>query len=89
MGSVIVLAVRPHRERRRHWGRCRLKAELLIGLVKARQAGKHFLRPRKHIAHIMKNRKANAVIKIRHGNVWKTHLQTVEEHSAAADGKPG
>ena len=66
-----------------------LKTELLVGLVKTPQAGKHFLRPRKNIAHIFEKRKADAVVKVRHPDIRKTHLQIVEEHGAATDGKTG
>src|ERR1035437_346446 len=66
-----------------------METKLLVGLVKAPQAGEHFLRPRKNIAHIVKNRKADVIQKVRHSNVWKTHLQIVEEHRAATDGKSG
>src|SRR6266478_2730827 len=65
------------------------KTELLVGLVEAPQAGEHFQGLRKHIAHIVKNRKADAVQKVRHSNVWKTHLQIIEEHRAATHGKSG
>src|SRR5208282_2876060 len=80
MRSIVVIALQV---------RIRLETELLVGLVKAPQAGEHFLRPRKHVAHVFKNGKADAVQKVRHSNVWKTHLQIVEEYRAAADGKPG
>src|SRR4029077_14547413 len=66
-----------------------METEFLAGLVKTRQAGEHLLGPRKHIAHIVKKRKTGVIQKVRHGNVWKTHLQTVEEHSATPDGKSG
>src|ERR1019366_10234807 len=56
-----------------------METELLVGLVKAPQAGEHFLWPSKNIAHIVKNRKADVIQKVRHSNVWKTHLQIVEE----------
>ena len=34
--------------------------------MKACQAGEHFLRTRKNIAHVVKNRKADIVVKVRH-----------------------
>src|ERR1017187_8656580 len=52
--------------------------------MKPPQAGEHFLRPRKNIAHVLKNRKADVVIQVRHSNVGKPHLQVVEEHRASA-----
>src|SRR5271157_3204953 len=48
-----------------------LETELLVRLVKAPQAGEHFLWPRKNVSHIVKNRKADAIQKVRHSNVWK------------------
>ena len=66
-----------------------MEAEILIGLVKAPQAGEHFLGPRKNVAHVFKNRKADAFQNIRQSNVWKTHLQVVEEDRAASYGKSG
>ena len=78
--SIVVIALQV---------RVLLKTELLAGLVKAPEAGEHFLWPRKDVAHIVKNRKPDVVLKVRHHNVWKTHLQTVEEHGAAADGISG
>src|ERR1039458_6604612 len=66
-----------------------LETEVPVGLMKAPQAGKHFLGPRKNVSHVLKNRKADVVIKVRHPDVWKTHLQIVDEHGAATDGISG
>src|SRR3979411_260639 len=64
-----------------------MDTEVLAGLMKTSEAGKHFLGPRKHVAHIVKNRKTDIFQKVRHGNVWKAYLQIVKEYSAATDGK--
>src|SRR5208282_4026558 len=66
-----------------------METEILVGLVKTPQAGEHFLRPSKNVAHILKNRKADVVIKVRHPDVGKTHFQIVEEYRAATHGKSG
>ncbi len=52
-----------------------MKTELLVGLVKANQAGKHFLGPRKNIAHIFKNREPDTVIDIRDLHVGENAFQ--------------
>src|ERR1700730_16032790 len=66
-----------------------MDTEVLAGLMKTPQAGEHFQGPGKHIAHIVKNRKPDVFQKVRHGNVWKEHLQIVKENRAATAGKSG
>src|SRR3979490_624421 len=66
-----------------------MDTEVLAGLMKTPEAGEHFFGPRKHVAHIVKNRKPDVFQKVRHGNVWKAYLQIVKEYSAATDGKSG
>src|SRR5664279_3934847 len=78
--NIIVIA---------HLMRDLMKTEILVWLVKAPQAGEYFLRPREHVAHIVKNRKADVLQKVRHSNVWEPDLQIVQEHGAATDWKSG
>ena len=75
VGSIIIIALKMGGV---------IETEILIGLVEAREARKHLLRPCEHVAHIVKNRKTDVVFKVWHPDVGKPHLQTIEEHSAAA-----
>ncbi len=56
-----------------------VKTELLVGLVKAYQAGEHFLRPRIDVAHVFKNGEADAVVNERDIDIGKTHFEIVDE----------
>ena len=82
VGGVVVTALRESPLRRR------LKTNLPVGLMKPPHAGEHFLRTRKHVAHILKNSEADVVVQVRHTDIGKTHLEIIEENSAAADGIP-
>ena len=74
MGSIIVIALQM---------RVVVETVTFVGLVNTRQARKHFLRPRKNISHIVKERKTDIVFEIGHSDVRKPHLQTIEKHGAA------
>ena len=69
--------------------RALVDADVRVGLMPAQQALDHFLGPREHVPHIVKDGKSDTVIQVRDGDVGEAQFEIIQEHRTASERKSG